>query len=226
LQRASVSRRLTQDIGSHRRDVGNMVVGDEPSPGLVWFEYTEEHAPAFKDFCCGHDGEWTEDLNKFLSDSALQDARDGLNTTYVFYEDKEGGVGIGFVAICAASIPNQLPDPDTKEPIEDSKIVDTKWGNIPSLLIGHIAVRDGYQHLGYGKIMMDWVKALALDLTIGCKFVAVHVQKKNKKAMRFYKRELFFPPKYRQRALWLYDLTDSAVLMRDNDKGAASDGGS
>jgi len=211
--------------------VGHRIIDQPPTPGaagmvemnmieatghsLTWYEYGKEHVDAFSGFCCGHDGEWTEDLNNHLPLYAIEDAGDGMSKTYVFYD--ASGVGVAYVTVCCTAIPNELFDKETKEPIEGSAIVpDTKWGNLPALLIGRIAVRESHQHLGYGSDIINWVKAIALDLPVGCRFVVVHVQKKNKKAQKFYKRELFFAAPHRQRALWLYDVSASSLRLRDN----------
>lgn len=175
---------------------------DQP---LIWFEYSEEHEAAFRDFTCGDDGPWSGPLNAHLAEDALDHARGGLNTTLVFYENKPDGMGIGYVAMCCSAIPNQLSP-------EERLVEGTEFQYIPALLLGRIAVREGYQDSSYGTIMLDVVKNIALDLDIGCRFVVVDVQKKNKRAIRFYVRERFRRPKHYKPYKWMYDVLKSAAI--------------
>jgi GNAT superfamily N-acetyltransferase len=183
-----------------------MVTPNEPP--LKFHEYTEADEPAFRDFSCGNDGAWSERLNSHLVEDALDHAREGLNTTLVFFENKPDGVGIGYVALCCTSIDNvHAKSPDAGPLVEEAD-----FDQIPAILVGLLAVREGYQDQGYGSIILDKVKEIALDLKIGCRFIVVDVQPDNKRAKKFYEDNRFRRPRKYRPYKWFYDVKKSAAI--------------
>jgi len=177
-------------------------------------EYTNADEGAFRDFSCGEDGPWSERLNQHLPEDALDHAREGLNTTLVFYENTPEGAGIGFAALCCTSVENR----HEKSPEADPLVAEADFDQIPAMLLGFLAVREGYQGRGYGEIMLDVIKAMALDLKIGCRFIVVDVQRENKRARQFYERHGFWRPKYYRPLKWFYDVKKSAASAEPPSK--------
>jgi hypothetical protein len=68
-----------------------------------------------------------------------------------------------------------------------------------------------YQNQRYGETIVRWVRDLARELPIGCRFLAVQVQRGNGGALRFYDRLGFKAPDRSERrdTLLLYDLVKS-----------------
>ncbi len=156
-------------------------------------------------FSCGDDP-WDIDLNEFLVENALTDQKERYNKTYLFLDEEHACVG--FVTVLAgqtstresrlqALIPFKKPPP---------------YRYAPALHVGRIAVRDGLQRQGHGQYILRWVRHLARDLTIGCRFIALDVDERNADAIRFYEREGFImiseKPK-KGMLLMLYDLIAS-----------------
>jgi GNAT superfamily N-acetyltransferase len=180
-------------------------------PLLRHHVYTEADEPAFRDFSCGNDGEWSAQLNSYLAEDALDHAREGMNTTWVFYENKPDGLGIGYVALCCTSVENEH---EPSKAIGAAPLLDQDdFRVIPALLLGLLAVREGHQSKGYGTIILDVVREIALDLPIGCRFVVVDVQPKNKRARQFYERHHFQRPEKYRPYKWFYDVQKSAAIM-------------
>lgn len=169
--------------------------------------YTAADELAFQDFSCGDDGPWSERLNTHLSEDALDHAREGLNTTLVFYENKPEGVGIGYATLCCTSVENRHAASAEADPL----VVEAEFDQIPAMLLGFLAVRTGYQGQGYGTIMLNVVKQAALDLQIGCRFIVVDVQRQNRAARKFYEDRMFKRPKKYRPYKWFYDVMKSAA---------------
>ena len=151
------------------------------------------------DFTCG-DESWAEELNDFLKNDAYQDHEQSLNRTHLFFT--EDRVCIGFVTLLASQVRRE----------EGGFLLkgDTSYPAIPAVLIGRFAVDESFQGSGYGEEIMAWTRNLARELPIGCRFLAVDVDKENEGAIRFYKREGFeLVPVKRKLRFLLYDLVAS-----------------
>lgn len=64
--------------------------------------------------------------------------------------------------------------------------IDT-FGNIPALLIGHLATHRDYERKGVGRYMVSWVisKAVELSESVGCRLVMLNPEKD---VIGFYKK--------------------------------------
>jgi len=148
-------------------------------------------------FCCGND-EWDTDLNDFLQNDALPQGEQRLNTTYVFSVQ---GKPVAYVALAAG----QAKKADTGKS-------DYPWA--PALLIGKLAVDETCQGQRVGAQILGWIRNLARNLPIGCRFLVIHVDLSNSEALRFYEREGFVRPpdmRAKEKQLMVYDLVNEIV---------------
>jgi GNAT superfamily N-acetyltransferase len=157
-------------------------------------------------FSCGDDP-WDVELNGFLFENALSDQRERYNKTYLFVD--EDHVCVGFVTVLAG----QTSTRESRLQALMSFGKPPPYVYAPALHVGRIAVRDGFQGEGNGLYILGWVRHLARDLTIGCRFIALDVDARNIHAIRFYEREGFWmisqKPKKNGMLLMLYDLVAS-----------------
>ena len=150
-----------------------------------------------QEFCCGDD-EWDMDLNDFLQNDALPQGEQRLNITYVFSAQ---GKSVAYVALAAGQV--------KKSDLGES---DYPWA--PALLIGKLAVDETYQGQRVGAQILGWIRDLARNLPIGCRFLVIHVDLSNSEALRFYEKEGFVrPPNMRakEKQLMVYDLVNEIV---------------
>ena len=94
---------------------------------------------------------------------------------------------------------------------------------IPALLLGRFGVDQRFQGQGYGTVIMRWIKEAARTAPFGCRFVALHVENENAKAISFYQREGFLmtPVKIgrkKYKSLMLYDLVASGREERSEEE--------
>ncbi len=98
---------------------------------------------------------------------AFNDMQTGIGKTWVLtYKDK----AIGFISIAMAHI--------RQERHED--LQDNGFGNIPALLIGHLATHQDYENRGVGTRLLAWAikKATEYSKTIGCSIVMLSPENK------------------------------------------------
>jgi GNAT superfamily N-acetyltransferase len=73
-----------------------------------------------------------------------------------------------------------------------------------------LAVDRRNQQRGVGAAILGWVRDLADNLGVGCRFLALYCDERNHAARRFYRRHGFFepplPPEGYGERLMLYDL--------------------
>ncbi len=109
---------------------------------------------------------------EYLAVSALYDQAEKIGQTWLFtYEGKI----IGFITIAMAHM-------------EKNRHIQTDtFGNIPALLIGHLATHKDYERKGVGQHMISWAasKATELSETIGCRVVMLNPEKD---AVKFYEK--------------------------------------
>lgn len=167
---------------------------ESKTPVLLPKRATSTDLDRFRDFDCG-DEDYQRELVDFLHGHALGEARSRYNTTYVFYDDL--AQPIAFVALACSSI-------DTWGEASANA------GNVPVLLIEMLAVDRRNQHRGVGTEIMRWVREVADNLPVGCRFLALYCDDRNEKARAFYRRQGFFepplPPEGYGERLMLYDL--------------------
>jgi GNAT superfamily N-acetyltransferase len=166
---------------------------------LDYVQLTPERLEDFRDFCCGSEA-WSEDLRDFLLNEAQHQGEALLNTTYLWYDDE--GAAVAFVAVSMDHAAN-----DKESPVAP----DSPYRKIPALLIGRLGVDERHQRKGIGSVIMSFVRTLAADSGIGCRFIAVDVDKENVAAIGFYSREGFIkaPMVRKNLDLMLYDLLAS-----------------
>ena len=132
----------------------------------------------FKNFDCG-DEDYQQELVEFLFDDALAQAAHRFSSTYVFYG--EAGSPLAFVALACSSV-------------KAWKELSASGGNLPVLLIEMLAVDRTSQHRGMGHEILAWIGDKARDLGVGCRYLALYCDERNRSAHAFYEREGFFEP--------------------------------
>ncbi len=167
-------------------------------PTLYVIPLSEAHIESLDAFDCGTEP-WAADQNDFIRNEAIEDQHRNLNRTYLFQD--ENGNCAGFVTVLASQVKVEHTGLSRRE---------VRYGVAPALLVGRLAVDKPYQGQEIAPYLMAWVRRLARNLPIGCRFLALHVEQENKRAIRFYEKEEFFmPPNYepeKKQRLMLYDL--------------------
>lgn len=104
------------------------------------------------------------DFERYLKKEAITDHNNNIGRVFLMIEKKTENVA-GFVTLAMGNVP--------KQETNDSK-PNTRYPNIPGLLLGQLAAHQDYR--GMGSILLDFVIKHALDLTqkIGCRVVYVH----------------------------------------------------
>jgi GNAT superfamily N-acetyltransferase len=180
----------------------------QPEPTLYYDRLSPDHLARFSGFCCG-DEAWHRDLDDFLRDDALHEGSARLSVTYVFYDTGESPVA--FTALSTGQIQNQE---NKKAP---QLLGDTHYRSISALLIARLAVDRRHQGKGHGSTILAWIRDMALSLPIGCRFLALHVDRENAAATEFYLKQGFLKPPYvkahHNLQLMLYDLVGSRQAL-------------
>lgn len=156
---------------------------------LQYKTLTERALKDFSGFSCGNEP-WN-DLADFLLNDAFEQQENRHNRTYLFYADDKPAA---YVTVSADSIKRErIPAP---------------YGNISTVLIGRLAVDTRFKGKGIAQEIMAWVRYQAATLWLGCRFVAVHVDIENTRALQFYEQQGFFVQPYSRtrQKLMLYDL--------------------
>ena len=114
-------------------------------------------------------------FEEYLKVSAFHEQHEQVGQTWLFTYEKKI---IGFITIAMAHM-----KPTPKLPIDT-------FGNIPSLLIGHLATHKDYERKGVGKYMVWWAinKAAELSESVGCRTVTLNP---DKDVIEFYKKLKF-----------------------------------
>jgi len=159
------------------------------------------------DFSCGEES-WARDLDDFIHYDALRQQEVCLGSTHVFYLDDEV---VAFVCLAATGI-NIKKTPSLRERIGLGEV---SYTHVPAVLIGRLAVDGRFQRKGIGAQILSWVRNEVYDWRIGARFLALHVDRENSHAIRFYQSNGFFIPleeqmhPNRKRRLMLLDLSPS-----------------
>lgn len=111
---------------------------------------------------------------EYLKVSALNDQLEQIGQTWLFVYEKKI---IGFVTIAMAHM---------KKDEHESLQIDT-YGNIPALLIGHLATHKDHERNGIGRYMVSWAisKAVEYSESIGCRIVMLNPEKD---VIKFYEK--------------------------------------
>jgi len=165
---------------------------------------TPEHLSRFATFTCG-DEEWCVTLNDFLRENAIPEGADRMNTTYVFYNGDE--TPVAYATLSASQI-----DRDRGRSFPLIMLSRAMYPFVPALLIGRLAVEIHQQGTGLGTAILGWIEKMAVELPVGCRFLALHVDVRNTRAVEMYERYGFEVPKHirprKNEQLMLYDLID------------------
>ena len=114
------------------------------------------------------------DFEAYLCVEAHNDAIEQVGKTWVF---TLGKTIVGFVTIAMDHVEQEM-----------HKDLDLgTYGDVPALLIGHLATHRDYERNGIGSHMVAWAinKALELSGIIGCRVVILNAEKN---AIGFYKK--------------------------------------
>lgn len=168
------------------------------SPAILQYALvTAEHLGAFKDFNCGPE-EWNRDLNDFLPENALTECEQRLNNTHVFYD--QDSVPVAYVVLAT-------------ELLEIRRYkwlrVQSRYGQIPAMLIGRLAVDAGHQRRQIGRTILALLRDWAERSVIPYRLMVLEVDQRNVGAIKFYEREGFeMTPSIRKGGLryMMYDL--------------------
>ena len=110
------------------------------------------------DFACSK-----EQFTEYLKVQAHYDQKEQVGQTWVF---KHAGRIVGFITIAMAHM----------KPSECEELGIDSYGNIPALLIGHLATHKDFERRGIGKHMVSWaiIKAIDHSKSIGCRLVILN----------------------------------------------------
>ncbi len=157
-----------------------------PTPELSYDLLSPDHGQYVASFDCGSQP-WEADLNDFISNDALRYQGLCLSRTYLFFSDqKVNKLCVAFVTVLATAIKRE--DWSLLAKLSKEKIA---YRLVPALLIGRLAVRADMQGQRIGSQILAWVRDMASELRIGCRLLAVQVDKANEGAVKFYGREGF-----------------------------------
>jgi GNAT superfamily N-acetyltransferase len=144
-------------------------------PRLTFAPLSDEVLGEFTGFSCGPES-YHLDLVDFLVNDALDQQNKMLSKTYAFFDMSDRPVG--YTTLVAAGIESW-----------DRKAF--KYPSVSALLVGRLAVDIAQQGKGYGGAIMAWIRSGADNMITGCRFIAVHVEEANERAISFYEREGF-----------------------------------
>ena len=110
---------------------------------------------------------YSENINYFLKNDALEEQKKGLNTTHLLFLENEL---VGFISLCNDSIRLALSEKE-----EDN----VPYANIPALKIARLAIDKKFQNNGWGKFLIDFAVAVAFKNRqwSGIKFLTVDCYK-------------------------------------------------
>jgi GNAT superfamily N-acetyltransferase len=138
-------------------------------------------------------------MNSWLKDRALREQGQRMNVTYLIDFDAAGTCP-GFISMGAAQVARDSAGLDRSQ---------LPYPVAPALFIGRVGVDVTYQGQRLGHALVRFARLLGWGLPIGCRFVALEVERTNAGAMALYLSEGFWePPGYEDepRPLMLYDL--------------------
>ena len=124
------------------------------------------------DFRCSN-----PEFEEYLRVGAFNDQQEQIGKTWVFmYEEKI----IGFVTLAMGHV--------EKNALEDIRI--DGYGNIPALLISHLATHVDYERRGVGRHMVRWIliNAIESSRSVGCRLVFLQPEED---VVKFYEKMRF-----------------------------------
>ena len=145
-----------------------------------------------EDFRC-EKGEYVDFVRN--PDGALSLQQKNLAVTYVFRSDNNP---IGFITVTMSSLRKEPPTHGQEQQL----------GEIPSLLLTHIARDLRYKGEGAGKVMIEWVITLANELagSVGCRFIIIEIPQEMITLFQQYGFELLPPDRNDRHYVMFFDL--------------------
>lgn len=159
------------------------------APEVLTFVPIEEALadPATREDLDGFDAgdqSWDARLTNYLRfGNAAREHRARVNSTYLAYD--VNGRFVGYVTLSYLQVELTA---DVKAHQGLRKI---PYASISALLLSRLAVHRAHQSRGLGGTIVSWVVDVARALPAACRFVALHVDAENKRAIRFYERQQF-----------------------------------
>jgi len=145
---------------------------------------SESHASALNSFTCGT----SADLDDFIQNDAIYEQGRRLNRTFLFFYKK---TLIGYVSL-TSDLTNKVRF--YKADLVQKKDSDSPvYTSFPCVLIGRLAVKDGYHRKGIGEFIVT--RAIGIVLENVSKFIGVRfvtVDPINEDARKFYKNKCGF----------------------------------
>lgn len=122
---------------------------------------------------------YSENINHFLKFEALEEQKQGLNTTFLLLVENKIA---GFISLCNDSIRLDLNERD-----EDS----VPYTNIPALKIARLAIDNKYQYNGWGDFLIKYAVSIAMEIRklSGIKFLTVDCYEHR---LSYYKEKIGF----------------------------------
>jgi len=155
-------------------------------PGVLLTYKPLDESCEIGDFSCGEES-WAQDLDDFIHNDALPQQKDLIGSTFVFYQEDQA---VAYVCLAATNILME----DTPSLRKRKGLERVRYPHIPAVLIARLAVDRRFQRRGIGAWILAWVREQVHDWAVGCRFLALHVERQNDRAIRFYQREGFFVP--------------------------------
>ena len=124
------------------------------------------------DFACSK-----EQFAEYLKVQAHYDQEEQIGQTWVF---KYSGKIVGFITIAMAHMKKS----------ECEELAIDSFGNVPALLIGHLATHKDFERRGIGEHMVSWAITKAEDYSesIGCRLVMLNPESD---VIGFYEKQKF-----------------------------------
>lgn len=126
------------------------------------------------DFSCGH-----ASLDNYIQTQAKQDVNRDLSACYVLNDVNEKRV-IGYYTLSSNSIKKDEFPESLKRKLPPS------YGNIPTVLLGRLAVDTKYKKKGYGELLLLDAFKTCVDLSKSLGILAIIVDPIDENAIKFY----------------------------------------
>lgn len=103
---------------------------------------------------------------KYLCEEASKDQESNVGRVFLFIHNADYKI-VGYVTLAMSHVPK-------KEHIKLKGV--TRYSNIPALLLGQMARDSRYNHMGAGRLMLDWVinQGVNLSKIVGCRLILLH----------------------------------------------------
>ena len=96
----------------------------------------------------------SKEMDSFLKTEAFKEQEEGLNTTHLLIDSEKGKI-VAYISLCNDSIRLDLSEQDE---------TGYSYTTIPSLKIARLAVCSDYQHLGIGKLLVQFSAYIGMQL--------------------------------------------------------------